>query len=47
LYYTGLETSAEISKKEGTFKNYKLTRDYKVEIKVEIPPMGYTWFLIE
>jgi hypothetical protein len=47
LYYTGLESSAKISEKEGVFKAYKLTRDYKVEIEVTIPANGYTWFLIE
>ena len=47
LYYTGLEANALIREKEGKTKTYKLNRDYSVEIEVEVPARGYTWFVIE
>jgi len=47
LYYTGLETTASIREKEGMPKTYNLKRDYSVEIEVEVPANGYTWFVIE
>ncbi len=47
LYYTGLTTVAKIREKEGVSKEYKLGRDYSVEITVDIPAHGYTWLVIE
>ncbi len=47
LYYTGLETVAKIREKEGESKEYKLNRDYSVDMEIEVPANGYTWFVIE
>jgi hypothetical protein len=47
LYYTGLKDSVRIGEKGANPKTYKLTRDYSVELEVEIPANSYTWFLIE
>lgn len=47
LYYTGLTSSAKISINGQGEKEYKLNRDYSVEITVEIPSRGYTWLLIK
>ncbi len=47
LYYTGLTNTALIREQEGVAKNYKLSRDYKVELSFSIDPESYTWFVIE
>jgi len=47
LYYTGLTETAKVREKEGSFKTYQLTRDYKINIEVNIPANGYTWLVIE
>lgn len=47
VYYTGLSNTASIREKEGVSKQYPISRDYKVEITVNIPAASYTWFVIE
>jgi len=47
LYYSGLAQTAKIQIEEGAAKNYQLNRDYSVDIQVEIPAGGYTWFVVE
>ncbi len=47
LYYTGLKNTALIREKEGVAKNFKLSRDYEVELNVTIDAESYTWFVIE
>ena len=46
LYYTGHSSEVSIKEKEGKRISYKLARDYSVELKVEIPANGSTWFVI-
>ncbi len=47
LYYTGLTNTALIREQEGVAKNFKLSRDYKVELSFSIEPESFTWFVIE
>jgi len=47
LYYTGLETKANIREKKGDPISYQLKRDYSVELDIEVPANGFTWFVIE
>jgi len=47
LYYTGLASVASIRQKEGNATTFKLDRNYRVELPVEIPAGDYTWFVIE
>ena len=47
LYYTGLKDKARITEQEGISKTYTLSRDYSVEIEIEIPASGNTWLTIE
>ncbi|SDD08684.1 alpha-galactosidase [Pedobacter soli] len=47
LYYTGLTDMAKVKEKEGSFKNYKLNRDYTIDLTFTIAPESYTWFVIE
>lgn len=47
LYYSGLDKTAKIQMENGEAKSYQLNRDYSVDIQVEIPAGGYTWFVVE
>ena len=47
LYYTGISDAALIREQEGTPQRFELDRDYSVEITVEIPANGSSWFTIE
>ncbi|WP_339752763.1 alpha-galactosidase [Algoriphagus aquimarinus] len=47
LYYSGLAQTAKIQIEDGAAKSYQLNRDYSVDIQVEIPAGGYTWFVVE
>ncbi|MHA1791909.1 MAG: alpha-galactosidase [Promethearchaeota archaeon] len=46
LYYTGIEDLAIVSKEEGRERVYKLDKQYRIKVKVEIPARGRTWYLI-
>jgi len=46
LYYTGHANEVSIKEKEGKRINYELARDYSVELEVEIPANGSTWYVI-
>lgn len=47
LYYAGLDQTVKIQMENGEEKSYQLNRDYSVDIQVEIPAGGYTWFVVE
>jgi hypothetical protein len=47
LYYTGLTGSARLREQGGSAKAFKLTRDYSVELPVQVPAQGMNWFVIE
>ncbi len=47
LYYTGLETEASISHEGHDTSSYGLSRDYHVELRVQVPAQGMTWYVIE
>lgn len=47
LYYTGLKETANIRVEEGNFKIFQVSRNYDVDMEVEIPAEGYTWLIIE
>ncbi|NQX38276.1 alpha-galactosidase [Pedobacter steynii] len=47
LYYTGLTDIARVREKEGSMKNYKLNRDYTIDLTFSIDAESYTWFVIE
>ncbi len=46
LYYTGLTEFAEVSAGGGERFRAKLARDYTVDIEVEVPAGGMSWFVI-
>ena len=47
LYYTGLTIVAKVSEKGNTAKEFKLNRNYEIELTVTIEPESYTWLVIE
>jgi hypothetical protein len=47
LYYTGLTEIANIRQEEGIAKNYKINREYEVEIDVPVKANSYTWLVVE
>ncbi|ELU11029.1 hypothetical protein CAPTEDRAFT_218651 [Capitella teleta] len=47
LYYTGLNDKALIRREEGQLVEFLLNRDYKMEVEVELEPLGITWFVVE
>lgn len=46
LYYTGLKNIAKISTSEGIPKNYKLGRNYTIDLTVTVPAEGMSWYAI-
>jgi hypothetical protein len=47
LYYTGLTDTAQVSEQENAWQNYKLARDYHIDLPISLPALGITWFLIK
>lgn len=47
LYYTGLDDKATISNNDGTGKEFEIDRDYNVQLEIEIPARGWTWYVIK
>ena len=47
LYYTGISDVARIGEQEGPARDYPLSRKYTVDLPVQLPARGMTWFLIE
>jgi len=47
LYYTGLGQTANIRHKEGKPKPHKISRDYTVDVDLNIPAESFSWYVIE
>jgi hypothetical protein len=47
LYYTGLTETAKIRKGEEPAAEYRLSRNYKVDVTVDIPPEDCIWLVVE
>lgn len=47
LYYTGISDVARIGEQELPPREYRLSREYNVDLRVELPARGRTWFVIE
>ncbi len=47
LYYTGLSETANISLGDGSFTEYLISRDYSVEVNVNIPAHGYISLIVK
>ncbi len=46
LYYTGLTETARVADPAGQEKSLSLLRDYSIQVPVEVPAQGMTWYLI-
>ncbi|HBY58174.1 MAG TPA: alpha-galactosidase [Solibacterales bacterium] len=47
LYYTGLETQAQVREKGGAPRTFRLSRGYEIEVPVTIPARSFTWLTVE
>ena len=47
LYYTGLTKTALISQEDENPKEFKLKRDFSIDIKVEVKAYSTTWYVIK
>ena len=47
LYYTGLDTTANVYNADGKAQQYTLDRDYSVQVHVEVPARGFAWYVIK
>jgi hypothetical protein len=47
LYYTGLTDAARVSERDGQAKEYRLARDYTIQLPVTVPAGGLAWCVIE
>jgi len=47
LYYTGLRDRASIRDGDGEVREYGLDREYAVELVVNVPGRGMSWYIIE
>ena len=44
LYYTGLTDSAAVSHNDKAPQLYKLNRAYEIQLEVEVPAQGFSWY---
>lgn len=47
LYYTGLTQTAQVQVGHGKGKNYTLSRDYSIDVPVQIEAHSETWIIIK
>jgi hypothetical protein len=47
LYYTGLTDTAQVRCEGGATSAMKLARDYTIDLPVQVPAQGMTWFVIQ
>jgi hypothetical protein len=47
LYYTGLSDKAHISHEGKNEDTYELSRDYSIDLEIEIPARSQTWYVIK
>ncbi|QEC68627.1 alpha-galactosidase [Panacibacter ginsenosidivorans] len=47
LYYTGLNSIADVSEKDKPAKRYQLNRNHTIDLTFTLEAEGFTWFIIE
>ena len=47
LYYTGLTDVVRVTSAGGATRELRLSRDYRVELPVQVPARGMSWYLFE
>ena len=47
LYYTGLKDNAMIGKEDGPYEKIELTDKTILDLNIQIPAKGWTWFILK
>ena len=47
LYYTGIQEKAIVKKLDKENKIIPLSRDYSIDLEIDIPAKGYAWYIVE
>jgi hypothetical protein len=47
MYYTGLTDKVKVTEQDNAKYDYTLSRDYTIELKVEIPAKSQKWFVFQ
>lgn len=47
LYYTGLTKEAKVRIENGKITTYQISRDYSIELNIQLAAEAYTWLVIE
>jgi len=47
LYYTGLTDRVQISKEDGPSFTKTIDREYKIDLDIDIPARGWTWYVMK
>ena len=47
LYFTGLDETARVREQGRAAKRIKLGRDYSIQIPVQVPAQGMSWYVID
>jgi hypothetical protein len=47
LYYTGLTQTAKVRSTGQAAKSFKLNRDYTIDLPVQVPAQGMSWYVVE
>lgn len=47
VYYTGLQETAIVMSSEGKSSQVDVQRDYTIDLEVDVPPNGMSWYLLK
>ncbi|MEM9327954.1 MAG: alpha-galactosidase, partial [Bacteroidota bacterium] len=47
LYYTGLTDAVDVERPDGTTRQMRLSRDYKIKVAAEVAPKGFSWMIFK
>ena len=47
LYYTGLQTTAQVLQQGNDAHAYPISREYTIDLRVNVPANAMTWYVIE
>ncbi len=47
VYYTGISDMASIRDRNGMESKLQVKRDYTIDIPVDVPALGMSWYVLE
>lgn len=47
LYYAGLNSTARVREQEEEFTTYRLDREYRIAVPVQVQAQSFTWMIVE